>query len=309
MNTCAAYWKALNEADEKLAVLESMLAQGAAPLEEMRKQREAFTAAREEYVRLCEEGVRLDDGRRVWGPDYLTWKRLERNPRGEPYRLEEEIDQLDVRGRIVALDLDWAGLSTLEPLRALRLESLTVAWNTELADLRGIEDMTSLKVLRAYACNLISLDALRGLALEKLVVERNESLKSLTGIEGMTTLEVLNAARCSLGSLAPLGGLSRLRDVNVMNNPDLKDLSGLEDLANLKTLDVRNCDVNSLEALRGGQLERLYIADNKKLRRLDGIEGMSRLRVLNARRCSLSRKEVARWQKVYPFGFFDKQKR
>ena len=48
MNSCSTYWQALNEADEKLATLESMLAAATTPVDEIRKVREAAGAARGE---------------------------------------------------------------------------------------------------------------------------------------------------------------------------------------------------------------------------------------------------------------------
>ena len=258
MTSCSIYWRALNEADEKLAALESMLAGGTAPVDELRKPQEAFIAARDEYIRLCEEGVQLPDGRRVWGPDLLAMLCLEQKNK-IMHDIPKRITLLDDKGRIVGLDLAWCDISTLKPLSGLRLEMLEVQGNGNLRDLSGLEGMSTLRGLEAWSCNLTTLISLRGLSLEDLQVDGNKELKNLGGLEGMATLKRLRAVGCGL---------------------------------------------NTLQALKGLGIEKLALCGNNGLTSLSGLDGMATLRLLTATDCGLSTEEVARWQKVYPFGSF-----
>ena len=243
MSNCATYWKALNQADEKLAALESMLSEATEPVDEIRNTREAAGAARDEYVRLCEEGFPLGDGRRVWGPDLLALKQLEHKNQIKLSDIASNIRRLDGMGRIIELALKNAAITTLVPIGRLKLEELSFGGNARLTTLEGLEEMTSLRRLYAIRCNMVTLAALSELALESLVVSGNERLKDLTGVEKMYNLRTCYAEGCGLMTLQALKGL-RLDCILVDNNPGLTALGGLDGMTSLKTLSAKHCGLS-----------------------------------------------------------------
>ena len=300
MSHCATYWKALNEAEGKLAALESVIAEASAPFEDIRKQYEAAGAARDEYVRLCENGFELEDGRRVWGPDFLALDRLERENGIVIKNRERTIDRIDRHGRILKLDLYSLGLGTVEPLRWLHLEELDVSDNPNLMSLAGLEGMHTLRVLSAWGCGLSTLASLRGLRLEDLDVYSNERLGDLSGLKDMRTLKKLAAFECALTTLEPLRGL-RLEQLHVYENKGLKSLAGLEGMTSLELLSAFNCGLTTVKSLKGLALRELFVYGNAWLRDLKGLDGMVTLQKLHACNCGLSKETVTRWKSLFPF--------
>ena len=294
MSNCGTYWKALNEAELKLVALDSLLAEGKATIAKLRKPQEEFWLARDEYLRLCEEGIELKDGRHVWGPDFLAMKQLEAEKGTEIRKLERRIRRLDRHGRIVSLDLSEARLTSLKALGGLRLEELYLNRNKGLTNLAGLDSMKSLRMLSASGCDLRSLEPLRGLRLYGLNVSFNLNLKDLVGLEGMNTLGKVNALCCGLVTLQSLKGL-RLRTLNVGgNNKDggrkygLKTLTGIEGMTTLRKLEAPASDLISLEALSGLSLEELNVGNNGRLTSLAGLEQMNSLKYLKAYSCGLA---------------------
>ena len=299
MSTCSTYWKALNEADEKLAALQSMLAKAAAPAEEIRKSYDSARGAQEEYVRLCKEGIELADGRRVWGPDLLALNKLAQENGITIEDWGRHIVAVNENGRVVSLRFDMMNLTTLASLRGLRLERFVVSFDKGITDLAGLKGMKTLKSVTAFFCGLTSLEELRGLELEELSVPGNE-VTSFAGIEGMTTLRNLIAHSCRLGTLEELRGL-RIEKLTVTQNVGLKALTGLEGMSTLRELAVLDCDLRTLESLKGLAIETLNVSNNPNLTSLAGIEGMHTLRRVIFGSCSIPASEVVRLKETLPF--------
>ncbi|MFW5857104.1 MAG: lectin-like protein, partial [Planctomycetota bacterium] len=153
------------------------------------------------------------------------------------------------------LNLTMTGVTTLDPLREMRLKSLTCARNA-VADLSPLRGMP-LGTLLIAGNRVVDLGPLAGLPLERLGIDHNriENLEPLRGMELRQLLCGYNPIR----DLSPLRGmpLSTLL-CEACQIDDLAPLQGLP----LQRLDVRFNFVTDLSPLRGAPLKTLYCDGN-----------------------------------------------
>lgn len=183
------------------------------------------------------------------------------------------------------LDIGYNDIHDLTPLGNLSLHTLDIA-QTEVATVKGLAPLKSLRVLKCYWTPVTSLDPIAGrlteldcalgpdvvklfpnlervrfrqkslgdasalataLELRSLVIDGR--LNSLEPLATLKELEHLELGDPKIGDLSPLAGLHRLRSLELAHTK-VSDLAPLAGLIELEELDLGNTCVEDLGALK-----------------------------------------------------------
>lgn len=143
--------------------------------------------------------------------------------------------------KLIALQIDKDGKNgKVQTASIANLTSLNVQ-SSNIKDLTGIQDFTSLTYLNCSTNALTSLDLSKNTALENLYAQKNE-LTSLN-TSANKSLKVLNLGTNKLSSL-DISALTKLEELNVSNNA-----LTLLNVATNKALTTLNCGTNKLTNL------------------------------------------------------------
>ena len=183
--------------------------------------------------------------------------------------------------------------------------TLNISFNEALANLGGLESLTSIRELRLWNNeSLVDIAALSNLsAANDVLIALNPALTNLEGLNGITSLEGYMAAT-SFGTserggsltitenqgLATVDGLDNLASVfnraEIGGNGSLEHLDGLRSLTRAGALSiVSNVSLRNVDGLRSltEVEENLSINDNPLLTDLDGLESLLSVGSLNIR--------------------------
>lgn len=125
-----------------------------------------------------------------------------------------------------------------------------------VSDLRGLENLASVRYLVVAGTSLRDLSGLAGLRdVSGITVAANPRLETLLGLEGIHRLDgLVVAGNDSLVSLAGLDSLERADELTISANPRLASLAALASLSHVVELDVSTegaaftaSDVDSLQ--------------------------------------------------------------
>ncbi len=165
---------------------------------------------------------------------------------------------------VLRLDLQGLGLTSLEPLRRMRLRYLNVG-NNRISDLGPLQDM-HLSVLEA-SCNLIhDLSPLSGKRYIRLAFSTNR-ISDLTPLSSITLEEGLWLIDNPVTTIEPLRGV-KLRELQI-GQTQVRDLSPLTG-SRIESLSLDGAPVEDLEPLRHEPLRLIFI-QRSKVTRIDAV--------------------------------------
>lgn len=156
-----------------------------------------------------------------------------------------------------------------------------------ITDLRGIEQLVNLRVLRLSQNYLEDLTPLRALVhLEELSLSRNR-IVDVRPLAELTQLRLLDLSANRINDLRPLVTLTRLTQLYGAENR-LTDLSPIAVMTSLRRLDLSDNQIDDLTALAElTELTHLELADNE-VRDISALSKLGALRVLHLDRNPLT---------------------
>ena len=121
---------------------------------------------------------------------------------------------------------------------AAKITELSISGNFYAGSLRGLENLTGLKVLKVNNTGegIQDLSFLKNLPLEELSLSGNK-IQDLSPLAGITTLTTLNLADNNIEDLSPLKGLTNITSLNLALN-GISDLSALSGMSKLTSLNL-----------------------------------------------------------------------
>lgn len=201
--------------------------------------------------------------------------------------------------RLVEADLLGARAKDLAPLAALKLETLTLPYNT-VADLAPLAEIATLKSLTGYVKLVRDLSPLVALPLTHLDLTYLDRT-SLDLIGKLTKLEHLGIRYRSVPTdLSPLAHLTELRSLT-LNNTRILDLAPLAGLHKLRHLDLSTTGVSNVAPLASlVNLERLSLRFVEELSDIKALHALAKLQELDVVYTRCDRRERARFEKAVP---------
>jgi len=157
--------------------------------------------------------------------------------------------------RIVSMSGKGGDAQHLDPLKGLRLSSLSITGCGELWDLSPLRGMP-LTDLTVASGRLQDLSPLQGMPLKRLTIRGGEDLTDISALQGMP-LESLTLEAWLLRDLSGLRDLPLTRLWLRCGNPDI---SPLATLSRLRSLQLLTYSLGTLEPLRGLKIEHLVVS-------------------------------------------------
>ena len=200
--------------------------------------------------------------------------------------------------KLAGLDLsDQPGLTRLDPLKGLRLNSLKLA-RTGVSDLSVLEGMplltlniqatqvselsplknASLTELNCVDCRITDLSPISGQPLQRLECSGNP-ISSLEPLRGMP-IEILHCADCKIPDLDPLKGMP-LRELHVAGNR-IQDLTPLRDMP-LVQLGCEGNPITDLLPLDGMPLVTLIFTPENVTQGMSVLKAMRSLKYIDTK--------------------------
>jgi hypothetical protein len=176
-------------------------------------------------------------------------------------------------GRIVEGDLDISNETSLERFENLEIVTgtLTVAGNTRLQNLDGLERLRAVKhlVIRENL-GLTDIQGLHGLRHAKSVtIEKNPRLENLHGLESLKKLDRLVVADNGIFCTSGVGGLMQVGELVVSRNRRLLSLRGFSNLDSADTVTI--VDNPRVSARTGFLLELRRVTGKLEIQRNAGL--------------------------------------
>jgi hypothetical protein len=166
-------------------------------------------------------------------------------------------------------------VTSVEPVRAARLESVDFQSNTLLTDISALQDMP-LTAVTFYACrSLADITALKHARLTKINFEGTK-IKDLSALRGQPIVE---ARICSpVVDLSPVEGMP-LRHIDVGggtgNDRNLSDLSPLHAARDMRDLRFDQTSVSDISVVKGMPALRFLAMFDTKVTDLSALAGLS----------------------------------
>ena len=124
------------------------------------------------------------------------------------------------------------------------------AYDAGIANLAGIQNLTSLTSLSIYDNSISDISALSGLtSLTELALYRN-SISDISALSGLTSLTFLSLGSNSISDISALSGLTSLTNLALYRN-SISDISALSGLTSLTLLYLEYNSISDISALSG----------------------------------------------------------
>lgn len=161
------------------------------------------------------------------------------------------------------------------------LRKLNLSFN-KLTSLVGIDQLSQLRELLAYSCQLEDVSHLHSVnKLEKLYLQHNRIQSLGNTLQSMNKLQELRLDKNKLTKAEYISSCVSLKKCNVAHN-GLSSCDGIQGLQYLVELNLSNNHLKSITSLKGlPQLRELDISYNQ-LKSLDGIQYLLKLEILHA---------------------------
>ena len=197
--------------------------------------------------------------------------------------LPKNISQLS---GLSALNLDYADVSDLSPLKGMSSLDTLYMNGTMVDDLTPLKDLCALKSLMMNQTKVSDLTPLAGLnALQNLWMDETD-VEDLSSLSGLQNLQLLTMKNTKVHDLAPLSKLRSLQ-VLALKNTQVRDLTPLSGMNSLQRLDLSGTKVRDLSALSGMvDLQKLWL-NNTQVHDLSPIASLTKIRNLDLRSCEL----------------------
>lgn len=144
------------------------------------------------------------------------------------------------------------GHRDLHPIgKLLNLESFSGRLNIELTSLKGIEDLTHLKVIDLPHSRIFDLEPLRNLIKVESLNFYDSDIKNLDPLSNLLELRSLRiGAAMFLTDLAALSNLYELLDLDCSSNSDIDRIIDFSPIGVLTNMEKLDCSVNYIETLQ-----------------------------------------------------------
>lgn len=164
--------------------------------------------------------------------------------------------------------IDLSGVRNLSNLQYLGITG------TKIISLRGIEELTQLKILNLTECQISEdwdrLERLKNL--EELDLSYND-LENIQKLPALSGLKVLNVSSCGLADLKGISRFAQVSTLHIAYN-EITDLQGIESLSNLSQLGAPGNQISHLNPLK--DLRELAILD-ASINEIKDISGLADL--------------------------------
>ena len=171
-----------------------------------------------------------------------------------------QLDMLRLRSLFIGNNSEIADITGLE--HALNLERLIIHKGNKIRDMTPLSDLTQLRLLSLHQTQIRDITPLASLtALETLVLNISQvnDIKALSGLTQLKTLEMFNN---QVSDITPLAGLKQLKQLELGRN-QVANITPLTPLTALEYLDISNNPINDVSSLEGlVNLEELRLIGN-----------------------------------------------
>lgn len=204
-------------------------------------------------------------------------------PLKQPQASLEGLDQLEVvSGSLRLMRLQESSLAHLGSLRSVGTtpdDELFIA-ESELRDLRGLENLMGLHHLELSGLRIESIDALHlPSSMGTISLQSLPNLVSAEALRSVAALDILQLQFTGLTSLAMLSG-THVRSLLLDSNSALTDVGGLGTVDELGIRFAENVDSLVLPPRIAG-LKKIAISENSALQSISGLEEVSALETVS----------------------------
>lgn len=184
----------------------------------------------------------LEDGRKLFGPEYNALQRLISKFKESDDSLEYFYDQkitISSAGFLVKISLSDTTVADLSDLSVfVHLENLYVddLENTDISSLRKLGRMKSLYIMSDRLTNddLVNISELTNL---RSLTLGSEKITDISALHNLSQLESLDINGTWVSETKTIEAMTNLRSLDISNTP-ISDISGLEKLQHLRRLQL-----------------------------------------------------------------------
>ncbi len=148
----------------------------------------------------------------------------------------------NIKSSIKYMYLNNNKISSIEALDGFNnIYELDLMCNSPLANLKGLENHTSIVYLTTHACSLIDINGLQGTTgLKYFTVHTNSNLTNLNGLEQSINLDRVLAYSCNITDITALANHTNLKYLSLYSNVNLENVITLGSLTGLNELYLAN---------------------------------------------------------------------
>jgi hypothetical protein len=175
-----------------------------------------------------------------------------------------------------SLDLFFARVEDLTPLKDLTALRFLNVDGTQVAHLKGLEALTALQSLSLQNALVDDLSPLNGLTALQSLELFNTPVADLAPLKGLTALQLLDLGGTRVTDVAPLKGLTALRRLN-LGGTKVSDVAPLKDLNALQYLGLSQTNVTDLAPLKGLSALQSLDLENTRVANLVALQDLPNL--------------------------------
>ena len=148
----------------------------------------------------------------------------------------------NIKSSIKYMYLNNNKITSIEALEGFNnIYELDLMCNSQLTNLKGLENHTSIVYLTAHACNLTDIGGLEGTSgLKYLTLQTNSNLTNLNGLEQSMNLDTMLAYSCNITDITSLSNHTNLKYLSMYSNVNLENVITLGTLTGLQELYLAN---------------------------------------------------------------------
>ena len=148
----------------------------------------------------------------------------------------------NIKSSIKYMYLNNNKITSVEALEGFNnIYELDLMCNSQLTNLKGLENHTSIVYLTAHACNLTDISGVQGTTgLKYLTLQTNSNLTNLKGLEQSMNLDTMLAYSCNITDITALSNHTNLKYLSMYSNVNLENIITLGTLTGLQELYLAN---------------------------------------------------------------------